>query len=101
EAGGHSPDSSPLPSAPEAAQGIFSKEGEFWSIACRSEVFRLRDVRGLAYIAYLLGHPGEEFHVLSLASQTGGKQGDAHELAEADTEEQATQSYLTVGRMGD
>jgi pimeloyl-ACP methyl ester carboxylesterase len=101
EAGGHSPDSSPLPSAPETIQGIFRREGEFWTIACSGEVFRLRDVRGLAYIAYLLGHPGEEFHVLSLASQTGGKQGDAHELAEAATEEQATQSDLTVGRMGD
>jgi hypothetical protein len=57
--------------------------------------------RGLAYIAYLLGHPGEEFHVLSLASKTGGKQGEGDELAEPATEEQATQSDLTVGRMGD
>ena len=101
EAGRPSPDSSKFPSAPEAAQGIFRKEGEFWTIACRGEVFRLKDVRGLAYIAYLLGHPGEEFHVLSLASKTGGKQGEADELAEPATEEQATQSDLTVGRMGD
>ena len=57
---------------PEAIDGIFSEEGEFWTIACRGEVFRIRDVRGLAYIAYLLGHPGEEFHVLSLASKVGG-----------------------------
>jgi pimeloyl-ACP methyl ester carboxylesterase len=80
---------------------IFRREGEFWTIACWGEVFRLRDVRGLAYIAYLLGNPGEEFHVLSLASKTGGKQGEADELAEPATEEQATQSYLSVGRMGD
>jgi hypothetical protein len=95
------PDSAKFPSAPEAADGIFSKEGEFWTIASWGEVFRLRDVRGLAYVAYLLGHPGEEFHVLSLASKTGGKQGEAHELAEPACEEQATQSNLTVGRMGD
>jgi len=46
-------DSSKFPSAPEAAQGVFRREGEFWTIACCGEVFRLRDVRGLVYIAYL------------------------------------------------
>ena len=45
----------------------------------------------LAYIAYLLGRPGEEFHVLSLASKTGGTQVEADELVEPATEEQATQ----------
>jgi pimeloyl-ACP methyl ester carboxylesterase len=85
----------------EATQGIFRMEGEFWTIACRGEVFRLRNVRGLAYIAYLLGHPGEEFHVLSLASKAGGTQGEADALAEPATEEHATQGDLTVGRMGD
>jgi hypothetical protein len=95
------PDSSKFPSAPEAVQGIFSKEGEFWTIACCGEIFRLRDVKGLAYIAYLLGHPGEEFHVLSLASKAGGRQGEADALAEPATDERATQSDLTVGRMGD
>ena len=39
--------------------------------------------------------------MLSLASKVGGKQGEADELAEPVTEEQATQSDLTVGRMGD
>ena len=101
EVGRPPPDSSKFSFAPEAVEGIFSKEGEFWTIACRDEVFRLKDVRGLAYIAYLLGHPGEEFHALSLASKVGGKQGEGDELAEPAAEEQATQSDLTVGRMGD
>ena len=100
--GGRPPlDSAKSPSAPEAAQGVFRKEGEFWTVASWGEVFRLKDVRGLAYIAYLLGHPEEEFHVLSLASKTGGKQGEADELAAPIAEEQATQSDLTVGRMSD
>jgi hypothetical protein len=51
--------------------------------------------------AALLGHPGKDFRVLSLASKVGGKQGEADELAEMTTEEQAKQSDLTVGRMGD
>jgi hypothetical protein len=98
EVGQSAPDSAKLRSPPEAAQGVFRKEGEFWTIACGGEVFRLRDVRGLAYIAHLLRHPREEFHVLSLASKVGGTQDDS---AEAAVEEQAMQSDLTVGRMGD
>jgi hypothetical protein len=82
----------------EAVQGIFRKEGEFWTVACWGEVFRLKDVRGLAYIAYLLGHPREEFRVLSLASKAGGSQDG---LAEPVAEEQVTQSNLAAGRMGD
>src|SRR5262249_9764356 len=82
----------------EATQGVFRKEGEFWTIASWGEVFRLRDVRGLAYIAHLLRHPRAEVHVLSLASKSGGTQ---DELAESVVEEQAAQSDLTVGRMGD
>jgi hypothetical protein len=67
----------------EATQGIFRREGEFWTIACRGEVFRLRDVRGLAYIAFLLGHPGEEVHVLSLASKAENEADEASESATA------------------
>ena len=34
EAGRPPFDSAKVPSAPEAAQGVFRKEGEFWTIAC-------------------------------------------------------------------
>jgi pimeloyl-ACP methyl ester carboxylesterase len=85
-------------SASEARGGVFRKEGDFWTIACCDKTFRLKDVRGLAYIAYLLGHPREELHVLSLVSKAGGTQDESAETA---TQEQATQSDLTVGRMGD
>jgi hypothetical protein len=91
-------DSAKSPSAPEA-RGVFRREGEFWTIACWGEVCRLRDVRGLTYIAHLLGHPAEEFHVLSLASKSDSQAWA--ESAESATEEQATQSGLTVSRMGD
>jgi pimeloyl-ACP methyl ester carboxylesterase len=97
EAGQPSTDSSKSQSTREA-QGVFRREGEFWTIACCGEVFRLRDVRGLAYIAYLLGHPREEIHVLSLAAKADG---EADESAESATEGRAAQSSLTVGRMGD
>jgi hypothetical protein len=91
-------DSAKSQSASEAQGSVFRREGEFWTIACWDKTFRLRDVRGLAYIGYLLGHPGEEFHVLSLVSKAGGTQDDS---AEPFAEEQVTQPDLTVGRMGD
>ena len=36
------------------------------------EAFRLKDVKGLRYLAQLLGHPGREFHVLDLAAAGAG-----------------------------
>jgi hypothetical protein len=99
EVGRPAPESAKAHPTPEAAQGVFCREGEFWTIACWDKTFRLRDVRGLAYIAHLLGHPAEEIHVLSLASKSDSQAGA--ESAESATEEQATQSGLTVSRMGD
>jgi tetratricopeptide (TPR) repeat protein len=51
---------------------IFKREGEFWTIAYRRTTLRLKDVKGLAYIAYLLAHPGERFHVRELMTQVEG-----------------------------
>jgi hypothetical protein len=78
-AGGDSrPGEAPLPVA-KAAEDIagwpvFRPEGEYWSIAFAGEAFRLKDVKGLHYLAQLLRHPGREFHVLDLAAagQTAG-----------------------------
>src|SRR5262249_39573011 len=42
EAGEPRPDAAKSPSALQPVQGVFRKEGEFWTIARRDEVFRLR-----------------------------------------------------------
>ena len=60
-----------------ASWSVFRREGEYWSIAFAGQGFRLKDVRGLHYLAYLLRNPGREFHVLDLAAagqavQAGG-----------------------------
>jgi tetratricopeptide (TPR) repeat protein len=49
--------------------GVFRKQGEFWTLAYRGKTFRLKDVKGLAYIAYLLAHPGEQIHVHELIAR--------------------------------
>src|SRR5260370_40137222 len=53
------------PSSPEHA--IFRKEGEYWTLGHGDKSFRLKDTKGLGYLAHLLRHPGVEFHVLDLA----------------------------------
>ena len=52
-------------SSPEHA--IFRKEGEYWTLGYGDKSFRLKDNKGLGYLAHLLRHPGVEFHVLDLA----------------------------------
>ncbi len=38
---------------------VFRREGEYWSIAFETDVFRLKDVKGLRYIARLLEEPSD------------------------------------------
>jgi tetratricopeptide (TPR) repeat protein len=79
--GDRHPGQAPLPvakAAEDTAQWpVFRREGEYWSIAFAGEAFRLKDVKGLHYLAHLLCHPGREFHVLDLAAagQTAGPGG--------------------------
>jgi hypothetical protein len=60
-------------SAPQGA--TFRREGEFWTLAYEGSVCRLKDARGLHYIAALLRHPGEEFHARDLVGSGGGEAG--------------------------
>ncbi len=50
---------------------IFRREGEFWTIAYEGAAFRLRDAKGLHYVARLLREPGRELHALDLVMSSG------------------------------
>src|SRR6202167_2139070 len=54
-------------------QAIFRKEGEYWTVGYGGKDFRLRDTKGLGYLAHLLRHPATEFHVLDLVSGITGE----------------------------
>lgn len=54
--------------APQA--GVFRQEGEYWTVGDNTGVLRLRNTKGLRYIAWLLRHPNREFHVTDLAAET-------------------------------
>jgi tetratricopeptide (TPR) repeat protein len=51
---------------------VFRREGDYWSVVFEGRTVRVRDVKGMRYLAQLLTHPGREFHVLDLvAAETG------------------------------
>jgi hypothetical protein len=49
-----------------AGHNVFRREGDYWLILYETDVFRLRQSLGLAYLARLLANPGREIHVLDL-----------------------------------
>src|SRR5258708_38330934 len=52
-------------------ENVFRREGDYWSVVFEEHTVRLRDLKGLHYLARLLGDPGREFHVLDLV--VGGR----------------------------
>jgi len=47
---------------------VFRPEGEYWTVSFAGTTCRLKDARGLHYIARLLQHPHHEVHVITLIS---------------------------------
>jgi tetratricopeptide (TPR) repeat protein len=57
-----------VPEPPSAAVAIFQREGDYWTIAYEGKRIRLRDAKGLQYIAQLLRHDGREIYAGDLAA---------------------------------
>jgi hypothetical protein len=63
---------------------LFRREGDIWTITYEGHTLRLKDFKGLSYIARLLEQPGEEFPAASLV--TGVDSANAAEDSEARAE---------------
>jgi tetratricopeptide (TPR) repeat protein len=81
---GADPRTAPVPPAGSKSQpndishaAAFRREGDYWSVVFNGETTRLRDSRGLQYIARLLGDPGRELHVLDLVASAGFQSGQS------------------------
>src|SRR5215218_9818794 len=57
---------------PGASFNVFRREGDYWSVIFEGQTVRVRDLKGMRYLARLLADPGREYHVLDLvAAETG------------------------------
>jgi len=57
---------------PSVLGAVFRCEGDYWTVAYAGETARLREVKGLRYLACLLRRPGREVHVLELVHEAEG-----------------------------
>jgi class 3 adenylate cyclase len=47
---------------------LLRKEGDFWTVAHAGTLVRMKDIKGLSYLARLMSHPNREFHALDLVA---------------------------------
>ena len=52
---------------------VLRPEGDYWSVVFEGRTVRVRDLKGIRYLARLLADPGREFHVLDLVAAERGQ----------------------------
>ena len=79
-----SPVAAPAP-VPAGGANVFRREGDYWLVVFDGRTARVRDLKGMRYLARLLSAPGREFHVLDLVAAEAGTVdlGDAGEILDA------------------
>ena len=53
---------------PAAGVNLFRREGDYWTVIFDGHTVRVRDLKGMHYLARLLADPGREYHVLDLVA---------------------------------
>jgi tetratricopeptide (TPR) repeat protein len=84
-----------LDEQPAAAPNVFRREGDYWSVVFEGRTVRVRDLKGMRYLAHLLAHPGREFHVLDLVAAEGGS------VAQVESGQVTELSHSTLGDAGE
>ena len=98
-------ESTPITRTARKEKGVFRKEGEYWTVGYGGKAFRLKDTKGLGYLAHLLRHPSVEFHVLDLAGGIPGQRDEdetiqsAHGLPRGD--ESLEKAGIHIASLGD
>jgi tetratricopeptide (TPR) repeat protein len=89
----------------ETRNALFRKEGEYWTVGFSGKVFRLKDTRGVGYLAHLLRYAGAEFHVLDLVGGIASRrEKDETSQAPGDLplrEEELEKAGIHVASLGD
>ena len=74
---------------------VFRREGDYWSVVFEARTVRMRDLKGMRYLARLLTDPGREFHVLDLVAA------EAARPARTDHGTPAGPSHIPFGDAGE
>jgi hypothetical protein len=71
------------PDEPARSVNVFRREGDYWTVVFEAQTVRMRDLKGMHYLARLLADPGREYHVLDLvgANTQSGAQLDSRQGA--------------------
>jgi DNA-binding response OmpR family regulator len=87
---------------PETCDAVFRQEGDYWTLAYQGSVCRLKDLKGLHYLAFLLARPGEECHVVAMVTAVDQPQeSPATAASHALTADQLATHHLRVDGLGD
>ena len=81
---------------PGADVNSFRREGDYWSVVFEGRTVRVRDLKGMRYLACLLADPGREFHVLDLVAAESGSA-----AAQVEPGQVAGLSHATLGDAGE
>ena len=69
---GHAPESVRPPASRAPARFALTRQGELWRVDFEGRALTVRHSRGMELLARLVSRPGEEIHVLALASDEQG-----------------------------
>lgn len=82
---------------------VFRIDGEIWNVVYEGQATRLRNLKGLRYIAYLLATPAKEFHVFDLIAEVEGISAEAtnEPYAKISQKQLKEEHSLTTSFLGD
>jgi tetratricopeptide (TPR) repeat protein len=84
-----------LDEQPAGSFNVFRREGDYWSVIFDGHTVRVRDLKGMRYLARLLADPGREYHALDLvAAETGS-------VAQVDSSQAAGLPRSALGDAGE
>jgi tetratricopeptide (TPR) repeat protein len=85
--------------AAAATVAVFRFEGEYWTVGFDGIDCRLRDSKGMRYLAQLLADPGREFHVLDLVTAIAAQPQDR--VAPRPAKPRAADAMFGIGDAGE
>jgi tetratricopeptide (TPR) repeat protein len=83
-----------------AGSNVLRRDGEYWTVAYRGKTIRLRDTKGLGYLAHLLRNPAREIHVADLVAMVSDP-GGAAKRAPADATGEGLTEARSLGNAGE